>query len=138
MIKLGAKSPNRGTTTTTETYNSPGWKLVFIPVFQPGLCSRDKYTPSFYLVAMEPGSMRFFTNKKKNQLRLSTQHASSSTHARLFLRFQMFLHNCNNKINYKCFSIIAIAKSITIGQNHSQAHKNPSPYTYLEKNKIKI
>ena len=49
----------------------------------------------------------------------------------------MFLNNCNSKINYKCFSIFAIAKSITITQNHSQAHKNSSPYTYLEK-KVKI
>ena len=77
--------------------------------------------------------MRFFTNKK-NQLCAR----SSSTHACLFLQFQTFLHNCNNKNNYKCFSIIAIAKSITITQNHSQAHKNPSPYTYLEKKVKKI
>ena len=117
-------------TTTTETYNSPGWKLVFIPVFQPGLCSRDKCTPSFYPDNYGTGINNIFHKQKTSA---PSAHASSSRHARLFLQFQMFLHNCNNKINYKCFSIIAIAKSITITQNHSQAHKNPSPYTNLEK-----
>ena len=61
--------------TTTETYNSPGWKLVFIPVFQPGLCSRDKCTPSFYPGNYGTGINEIFHKQKKSTLRTQLVYA---------------------------------------------------------------
>ena len=50
---------------TTESYNSPGWQLTFVPVFQPGLRTRDYCVGPFYPGRyMQSGPMWFFTKKK--------------------------------------------------------------------------